>query len=83
MTDEDILVVFAKNLRMLVARNDNISFRSLGKMIGINYGSLHEYAQAESNIPLESARRIARYFGKTVDEMTEPMEGSDAYDIKN
>ena len=62
------LVNFGKKMtRYMKERNE--SFRDMSSRIGINPSSLNDYANAKRNISITYAIKIARYFGKTVEEM--------------
>lgn len=82
VNEREVMVTFGRNLQLLMAVKE-ISYRELEKATGINFGSLNEYGLAKRNVPLKYAKTLADYFGKTVDEMLEPLEGSDVYQVKN
>ena len=59
---------FGRNLsKLLVERS--MSYYDLEKFTGVNYRSIARYAHGEVTAPLDAVEKIARYFGKTVDEM--------------
>ena len=59
---------FGRNLsKLLVERS--MSYYELEKFTGVTYRSIARYAHGEVSVPLDAAEKIARYFGKTVDEM--------------
>lgn len=82
MDEREVMITFGRNLQLLMATK-RISYRELDKATGINFGSLNEYGLAKRNVPLKYAKTIADYFGKTIDEMLIPIEGSDDYTVKN
>ncbi len=82
MDEREIMVTFGRNLQFLMAEKE-ISYRQLSAAININFGSLHEYALAKRNLPLKYAVLIAKYFNKTLEEMLIPMDGSEAYAVKD
>ena len=64
---------FARNLKALMDKNE-ISFEELSIRTNVPHTSLHEYVRGIRAVRLETAKHIANFFGKTVDEMIEPPE---------
>ena len=65
---DDSVVRFGKNLKRLMAERD-LSYRELGRQIGIHHVTLYRYANAIVDPPLQATIKISRYFGRTLDEM--------------
>lgn len=61
---------FGKNMEALMHLK-GVSYSELEKATGVPRSSLNEYARAKHAIPLKNALAIARFFGKTVEEMAE------------
>jgi transcriptional regulator with XRE-family HTH domain len=61
---------FSRNLQKLMEQK-GLSYEGLEKFTGVGYRSIARYVKGESSIPLDAADKLARHFGKTVDEMVE------------
>lgn len=72
---------FGRNLKYLMNERA-VSFEALQKETGVPHTSLNEYTRGMRAIRLETAKKIASYFGLTVDQMTEPLEGLNGFENK-
>lgn len=59
---------FAARLKQL-RENNNLTLRELAEDIGIGRSTLGEYENAETDPSLSHLRRIADYFGVSIDQL--------------
>lgn len=59
---------FAARLKQL-RENNNLTLRELAEDIGIGRSTLGEYENAETDPSLSHVRRIADYFGVSIDQL--------------
>lgn len=64
--------IFAFKTKQMMEKND-ISYRELGKATGYSHTTLwnHLELRPAKNMPLPMAMKIAKSFGKSLDEMVE------------
>lgn len=66
MKDKDLLETFARNLRYLRSER-GMTLRELAEALKIGRSTLSEYENAETDPSLTVIKKIADYFGKSVD----------------
>ena len=71
---KDTNKIFGHNLKHLMNER-GITYEELEKATGVPHTSLNEYTRGMRAVRLITAKKIAAYFGLTVDKMTDPMEG--------
>jgi len=64
--DKDLLETFARNLRYLRSER-GMTLRELAEALKIGRSTLSEYENAETDPSLTVIKKIADYFGKSVD----------------
>ncbi len=66
MKDKDLLETFARNLRYLRSERE-MTLRELAEALKIGRSTLSEYENAETDPSLTVVKKIADYFGESVD----------------
>lgn len=68
MTSKNVDLVFGDNIKRLRFEK-GISLRQMASDLDISFSSLNAYENGISDPTLRTARKIADYFGKTIEEM--------------
>jgi putative transcriptional regulator len=61
---------FGSTLSSLMQGN-NITYEELNTRTGISHGTLHRYANGQAEPSLSNALTLARFFGRTVEDMVQ------------